>query len=162
MKRILLFLIGILIVVLEGSIINHINILEVSINLVLIYITIITLYLDNIEAITIAILLGFVKDIALGSIFGVNALILAIIAYGISNLNDKIYKNSYTTILVLVFISSLIDSIINIIILGIIYQPYGILYTLIKGICIVPIVNSLGSLVLYYIFNKSILKLKKG
>lgn len=161
MKKILLFLIGVLIVILEGSIVNYINLFGVSINLVLIYITIITLYLENVESITIAILLGFIRDISIGSIFGVNALILAIVAYGISNLNDKIYKNSYTTILVLVFISSLIDSVINIIISAMIYQPYGILYTILKGIFIAPVVNSIGSLVLYYIFNRSILKLKK-
>ena len=90
MKRILLFLIGVLIVIVEGSITNYVDILGVSVNFLLIYITIISLYLDDIEAVTIAVLLGFVKDIALGSIFGVNALILAVVAYGISNLNDKI------------------------------------------------------------------------
>ncbi|MCG4735069.1 rod shape-determining protein MreD, partial [Casaltella massiliensis] len=73
------------------------------------------------------------KDVALGSIFGVNALILAIIAYGISNLNDKIYKNSYITVFALVFITSLIDSIVNIVLLGTVYQTYDILHIFIKG-----------------------------
>lgn len=161
MKKILLFLIGILIVILEGGIGNYIDILGVSINFLLIYTTIITLYLNDIEGVTIAVLLGFVKDIALGSIFGVNALILAIIAYGISKLNDKIYKNSYTTVFTLVFIASLIDSIINIILLGMVYQTYDIVHIFIKGICTIPLVNSIGSLIFYYIFKGSILKLKK-
>ncbi|GAA0101184.1 MAG: rod shape-determining protein MreD [Paraclostridium bifermentans] len=161
MKRILLFLIGVLIVIVEGSITNYVDILGVSVNFLLIYITIISLYLDDIEAVTIAVLLGFVKDIALGSIFGVNALILAVVAYGISNLNDKIYKNSYITVFALVFITSLIDSIVNIVLLGTVYQTYDILHIFIKGICTVPLVNSIGSLIFYYIFKGSILKLKK-
>ncbi|MFR3558731.1 MAG: rod shape-determining protein MreD, partial [Paraclostridium sordellii] len=79
MKRVLLFLIGVLIVIIEGSITNHLIFLGVSINFLLIYITIISLYLDDIESGIIAILLGFVKDIALGSIFGVNALVLGVV-----------------------------------------------------------------------------------
>lgn len=161
MKRILLFLIGVLIVIIEGSITNYISIFGVSVNFLLIYMTIVSLYLEDIEAVTIAILLGFVKDIALGSIFGVNALILAVIAYGISNLKDKIYKNSYITVFALVFITSLIDSIVNIILLGTVSQTYDILNIFIRGICTVPLVNSIGSLIFYYIFKSSILKLKK-
>lgn len=161
MKRILLFLIGVLIVIIEGSITNYVDFLGVSINLLLIYITIISLYLEDVEASILAILLGFVKDIAMGSLFGVNALVLAVVAYGISNLKDKIYKNSYITIFALVFISSLIDSIVNIILLGSVYQTYDILTIFIKGICTIPLVNSIGSLIFYFVFKDSILKLKK-
>ncbi|CEN79661.1 rod shape-determining protein MreD [Paraclostridium sordellii] len=161
MKRVLLFLIGVLIVIIEGSITNHLIFLGVSINFLLIYITIISLYLDDIESGIIAILLGFVKDIALGSIFGVNALVLGVVAYGISKLKDKIYKNSYITIFALVFIASLIDSIVNIILLGMVYQTYDILTIFIRGICTVPLINSIGSLIFYFVFKGSILKLKK-
>lgn len=161
MKRVLLFLIGVLIVIIEGSITNHLSFLGVSINFLLIYITIISLYLDDIESGIIAILLGFVKDITLGSIFGVNALVLGVVAYGISKLKDKIYKNSYITIFALVFIASLIDSIVNIILLGMVYQTYDILTIFIKGICTVPLINSIGSLIFYFVFKGSILKLKK-
>ncbi|WP_373598805.1 rod shape-determining protein MreD [Paraclostridium bifermentans] len=161
MKRIILFLIGILVIILEGSITNHIDILGVSINFLLIYITIISLYLEDIEAGILAILLGFIKDIAVGSVFGVNGLILGVIAYGISKLKDKIYKNSYITIFALVFITSLVDSIVNILLLGMVYQTYDIVTIFIKGICTIPLINSIGSLVFYFIFKGSILKLKK-
>lgn len=161
MKRVLLFLIGVLIVIIEGSITNQISFLGISINFLLIYITIISLYLEDIESGIIAILLGFVKDIALGSILGVNALVLGVVAYGISKLKDKIYKNSYITIFALVFIASLIDSIVNIILLGMVYQTYDILTIFIRGICTVPLINSIGSLIFYFVFKGSILKLKK-
>ena len=94
MRNILIFLIGILIIVVEGSITNYFQIAGSSINFLLIYMTIISLYLDEMEVGILGALIGFVKDISIGSIFGVNALILATISYSISHLKDKIYKNS--------------------------------------------------------------------
>lgn len=161
MRNILLFLIGILIVIVEGSITNYLQIADVSVNFLLIYMTIISLYLDELEVGLIGIGVGFIKDISIGSIFGVNALILATISYGVSSLKDKIYKNSYITVFALVFITSLVDSIINITLLGQIYQTYDMLSIVIKGIVTIPLVNSIGSLVFYFLFRKSILKLKR-
>lgn len=161
MRNILLFLIGVLIVIVEGSITNYLQIADVSINFLLIYITIISLYLDEVEIGILGALIGFIKDISIGSIFGVNALILATIAYGISHLKDKIYKTSYITVFALVFITSLVDSIINITLLGQVYQTYDMLSIVIKGIVAIPLVNSIGSLIFYLIFKKSILKLKR-
>lgn len=161
MRNILLFLIGVLIVVVEGSITNYLQIAGVSVNFLLIYITIISLYLDEMEVGILGALVGFVKDISVGSIFGVNALVLATIAYGISHLRDKIYKNSYITVFALVFITSLVDSIINITLLGQVYQTYDMLSIIIKGIITIPLVNSIGSLFFYLLFKKSILKLKR-
>lgn len=161
MRNIVIFLIGILIILVEGSITNYFQIADVSINFLLIYMTIISLYLDEIEVGILGILIGFVKDISVGSIFGVNALVLATISYGISHLKDKIYKNSYITVFALVFITSLVDSIINITLLGQVYQTYDMLSIVVKGIFIIPLVNSLGSLIFYLLFKKSILKLKR-
>lgn len=161
MRNIVLFLIGVLIVLVEGSITNYLQIADVSINFLLIYITIISLYLDEMEVGILGALVGFVKDISVGSIFGVNALVLATIAYGISHLKDKIYKNSYITVFALVFITSLVDSIINITLLGQVYQTYDMLSIIIKGIITIPLVNSIGSLIFYLLFKKSILKLKR-
>lgn len=161
MRNILLFLIGVLIVIVEGSITNYLHIADVSINFLLIYMTIISLYLDEMEVGILGALVGFIKDISIGSIFGVNALILATVTYGISHLKDKIYKNSYITVFALVFITSLVDSIINITLLGQVYQTYDMLSIVLKGIVTIPLVNSIGSLIFYFIFKKSILKLKR-
>lgn len=161
MRNILLFLIGVLIVIVEGSITNYLQISHVSINFLLIYMTIISLYLDEIEVGILGALIGFVKDISVGSVFGVNALVLATVSYGISHLKDKIYKNSYITVFAIVFITSLVDSIINITLLGQVYQTYDMLSIVIKGIATIPLVNSIGSLIFYFLFKKSILKLKR-
>lgn len=161
MKRILLCLIGILLVIVEGSITNHIDIYSVSVNLVLIYCTIISLYLDDLEAGIIGLIIGLIKDIYLGGIFGVNALILFAIGYGISSLRNKIYKESYITIGTLVIVTSIFDSMVNITATTLVHESYGILAMALKGIVIIPLINSVLGIVIYTLFKESILKLKE-
>lgn len=161
MKRVLLCLLGILLVMVEGSITNYINLFDVSFNIVLIYITIISLYLDELEVGIIGAVVGIVKDITIGGIFGVNALVLFAISYSISHLKDKIYKESYMTIFTLVLITSLFDSLVNIAALTLVYSSYKISMLALRGIVIIPLMNGLLSIVIYRLFKKSILKLKE-
>lgn len=161
MKKVLLCVLGFLLVIVEMSITNYIEIFNVSFNLITIYITIISLYLDEIDASIIGALIGFVKDIAIGGVFGVNALSLFAIGYGISFLKNKIYKESNITIFALVFIASVFDSMINIITSIPIYNTYGILTLLIKGVLNIPLLNSTLSVLIYNLFKTSILKLKE-
>ena len=160
MKKVLLCLLGILLVLVEMSITNYIDIFNVSFNLLTIYITIISLYLDETDASIIGAIIGLVKDIVVGGIFGVNALILFIIGYGISFLKNKIYKESNITIFALVFIASLFDSMVNIVAVIPVYNTYGILNLVTKGILTIPLINSTLSVLLYNLFNRY-LNLKK-
>jgi len=141
----------------ENSITNYIDIFGISFNLVLIYVTIISLYLDELEGGIIAAIIGLIKDITVGGIFGVNALILFIIAYAIGYMRDQLYKGSYIITFVLIFIGSLIDSIVNIGTSSIIYQSYNISTLFVKGL----IVNSLIGLVIYRLSKRAVLKLKE-
>ena len=161
MKKVLLCLLGILLVLVEMSITNYIDIFNVSFNLLTIYITIISLYLDETDASIIGAIIGLVKDIAVGGIFGDNALILFTIGYGISFLKNKIYKESNITIFALVFIASLFDSMVNIVAVIPVYNTYGILNLVTKGILTIPLINSTLSVLLYNLFKTSILKLKE-
>ena len=161
MKKILLCLLGILLVIVEMSITNYIDIFNVSFNLLIIYITIISLYLDKTEVSIIGAIIGIVKDIAVGGIFGVNALILFTVGYGISLLRNEIYKESNITIFALVFITSLFNSVVNMVTVMAVYNTYGILKLLLRGILIIPLINSILSILLYNIFKASILKLKE-
>ena len=161
MKKVLLCFLGILLVIVETSITNYIDIFNVSFNLLIIYITIISLYLDETDVSIIGAIIGLVKDMAVGGIFGVNALILFTIAYGISFLKNKIYKESNITIFALVFITSLFDSMVNIVTVIPVYNTYGILNLVTKGILTIPLINSTLSVLLYNLFKVSILKLKE-
>lgn len=161
MKKVLLCLLGILLVIVEMSITNYIDIFNVSFNLLIIYITIISLYLDKTEASIIGAIIGIVKDIVVGGIFGVNALILFTVGYGISLLRNEIYKESNITVFALVFITSLFNSVVNMVTVMAVYNTYGILRLLTRGILIIPLINSILSILLYNIFKESILKLKE-
>lgn len=161
MKRFLLCLIGILLITVESSITNYIDIYGVSFSLVLVYCTIISLYLDELEAGIIGAVIGLIKDITVGGIFGINSLVLFAVSYGISTLREKIYKESYITIGTLVLITSIFDSMVNITATTLVYNSYGILTMVLKGIVIIPIINSILSLIIYKLFKKNILKLKE-
>ena len=73
----------------------------------------------------------------------------------------KIYKESNITIFALVFIASLFDSMVNIVAVIPVYNTYGILNLVIKGIITIPLINSILSVLLYNLFKTSILKLKE-
>lgn len=161
MKRLLLCLIGILLVFVESSITNYIDLYGVSFSLVLVYCTIISLYLDDMEASIIGAIIGLVKDVAVGGIFGVNSLILFGICYGISSIREKIYKESYITIATLVIITSIFDSMVNITATTLVYNSYKISAMVLKGIVIIPLINSILSFIIYIVFKKNILKLKE-
>lgn len=161
MKKFLLCLIGILLVIVESSITNYIDIYGVSFSLALVYCTIISLYLNEFEAGIIGAIIGLIKDITVGGIFGINSLILFVVSYGISTLREKIYKDSYITIGTLVLITSIFDSMVNITATTLVYNSYSILTMVLKGIVIIPIINSILSLIIYYLFRKNILKLKE-
>ncbi|MPM24939.1 hypothetical protein SDC9_71428 [bioreactor metagenome] len=161
MKKVLLCLFGVLLVMVENSITNYLDILSISFNIVIIYMTIIALYLDELDVGIIGAIIGLVKDITVCGIFGVNGLVLFIIAYSISHLRDKIYKESSMTIFVLVLITSLFDSLVNIATVSQVFNTNTIAILALKGIIIIPIANSLLSILLYRISKKSILKLKE-
>ena len=162
MKKILLLIIGITIVILENTITNYIDLLGISFNLLIIYITIISLYLDKLEIGIIAAILGLIRDITVGGIFGLNGTILFFIAYCISHLSDKIYKENYITILVLIFTTTLFDSMINIGVVGELYVVDSIELRIIRGILIYPFINGLMGVLVYRLSKKSIVKLKES
>ncbi len=161
MKKVLLCLLGILIVIIENSITNYINIFGVSFNIVLIYMAMISLYVDELEIGIIGSIIGIVKDLTTGGIFVINGLILFAISYGISHLKAKIYKESSITIFALVFMASLFDSLLSLLISSIVYNMYGLGIMILKGIIIIPVFNSLLSVVLYNMSKKYVLKLKE-
>ena len=161
MKKVLLCPLGVLLLIIENSIVNYIHIFGVSFNLILIYMTVIALYMDELEAGIIGAIIGLVKDMTTGGIFGVNALILFAISYGISHLRYKIYKESRITIFALVIITSLFDSMVNIAATSVVYNSYSIMTLVIKGVLMIPLINGLLSVILYSVSKDYVLKLKK-
>ena len=63
MKKILLCILGFFIIILQNSIINYLSVFGMTINIVLIYLVIISLYLDELESGIIGAVLGIILDI---------------------------------------------------------------------------------------------------
>lgn len=161
MKKVYLCLLGIAILILENSITNYITIFGVTIDLLLIFLTIISLYLDELESSIIGAVLGLLKDISVGGIFGLNALIYFLICYIVSYSRKKIYKESKVTIFTLILATTIFSSVLNILASIVVYSSFTIVRLMIRGIVILPILNSIIALILYKAFDKSILKLKE-
>ena len=60
MKKILLCILGFFIIILQNSIINYLSVFGMTINIVLIYLVIISLYLDELESGIIGAVLGII------------------------------------------------------------------------------------------------------
>lgn len=159
MKRILLCILGFLIVIIQNSIINYLSIFGMTINIVLIYLVIISLYLGELESGIIGAILGIVLDSSVGGVFGANALILFLISYTVSYLRNKVYKESpvmiFTIILAMTFIYC-----------GVSFLFAKSLYNVCKfasiiKIIVVPIANALIGVLIYKIFKNQILKLEE-
>lgn len=161
MKKVYLWLFGIAILILENSITNYITIFGVTIDYLLIFLTIISLYMDELESSILGAIVGLIKDIAVGGIFGINALIYFLICYIVSYSRKKIYKESKVTIFTLILATTILSSLINILASMVVYSSFTTARLIIRGIVLLPILNSIMALVLYKVFDKSILKLKE-
>ena len=60
MKKILLCILGFFIIILQNSIINYLSVFGMTINIVLIYLVIISLYLDELESGIIGAVFGII------------------------------------------------------------------------------------------------------
>ncbi|MDR0879531.1 MAG: rod shape-determining protein MreD [Clostridioides sp.] len=161
MKKFLLCAIGVVCILIQNSILNYIDIFGFSINLLLIYVVVISLYLDELEAGVIAGALGLISDATVGGVFGINALILFTIGYVIALNREKLYKDSKSTIVVFIIIATLFDSVLNIASSSVLYHHYGIITLAVKGLAVAPVVNAVVGIILYILTRKWVRKLKE-
>ena len=141
MKKILLCILGFFIIILQNSIINYLSVFGMTINIVLIYLVIISLYLD------------------VGGLFGSNGLIFFGLAYMVSYIKDKVYKESPIMIFTIILGATFIYCGLSFLLSKTIYNVCQL--TSIIKIVVVPIINSLIGILVYKIFKKPILSLEE-
>ena len=102
MKNILYILVGLLILILEISVTNNYPILGVNLDLLLVYIIILSVNTDAKSNFITAGALGFFKDILIGLKFGTNIVIMLLVVAVIRFTKDKIYeyRNIYPAVLI--------------------------------------------------------------
>lgn len=159
MKRILLCILGFLIIIIQNSIINYLSIFGMTINIVLIYLVIISLYLGELESGIIGAILGIILDSSVGGVFGSNALIFFVLSYMVSYLKDKIYKESLIMIFTIILLTTFIYCGCSFLLAKSLYNVCK--FTSIIKIIVVPIINSLVGILVYKIFKNQILRLEE-
>ena len=100
MKNIVVFLIGLFLIFLEAFFTNHISSF-LSIDLLLIYIILISLYMDKSYALIVVGLLGLLSDLVVGGIVGITALLFMAASYFISTVEKSIFKDKKLIVLFL-------------------------------------------------------------
>ena len=80
---------------------------------------------------------------------------------GFNDNQKKYIKEDIKNDMSITFIASLFDSMVNIVAVIPVYNTYGILNLVTKGILTIPLINSTLSVLLYNLFKTSILKLKE-
>lgn len=160
MKNIVVFLIGLFLIFLEAFFTNHISSF-VSIDLLLVYIALISLYMDKNYAIIEVSLLGLISDLVVGGIIGITALLFMIASYFISTVEKSIFKDKKLIVLFLVFVISLVYSIINAVVSSIFYVPASLILVLFKGIILIPLLNMGVAFLAYTLFGDLLMKLRE-
>ncbi len=161
MRKVYICLWAIAILILENSITNYISIFGVTVDFILIFLTIISLYMDELESSIIGAIIGLLKDITVGGIFGINGLVYFLICYIIGHSRKKIYIESKVTIFILILATTIFSSLLNILASIAVHSSFITTKLIVRGIVVLPVLNSIMALILYKVFDKSILKLKE-
>lgn len=160
MKYIVVFLIGLFLIFLEAFFTNHISSF-LSIDLLLIYIILISLYMDKSYALIEVGLLGLLSDLVVGGIVGITALLFMAASYFISTVEKSIFKDKKLIVLFLVFVISIVYSIINAVVSAIFYVPVPLILVLLKGVILIPLLNVGVAFLAYSLFGDLLMKLRE-
>lgn len=160
MKNIVVFLIGLFLIFLEAFFTNHISSFF-SIDLLLIYIILISLYMDKSYALIEVGLLGLLSDLVVGGIVGITALLFMAASYFISTVEKSIFKDKKLIVLFLVFVISIVYSIINAVVSAIFYVPVPLILVLLKGVILIPLLNVGVAFLAYSLFGDLLMKLRE-
>ena len=160
MKNIVVFLIGLFLIFMEAFFTNHISSF-LSIDLLLIYIILISLYMDKSYALIEVGLLGLLSDLVVGGIVGITALLFMAASYFISTVEKSIFKDKKLIVLFLVFVISIVYSIINAVVSAIFYVPVPLILVLLKGVILIPLLNVGVAFLAYSLFGDLLMKLRE-
>ncbi|MBS5595505.1 rod shape-determining protein MreD [Peptostreptococcus anaerobius] len=160
MKNIMLFIIGVVILLLETFLTNFLN-ASVSINFLLVFIILISLYYDKNYSLVLGGILGLISDLVSGGIIGVTGVLFLATSYFISSIEKSIFKDDKKIICLLVYIVSAGYSLLNGVVSAIFFVPPSLFVALLKMIIVFPILNSLIAFVAYILFEDRLKKLRE-
>lgn len=108
MKNTLYIVVGLIVLMIEIAVTNQLPVFGVTVDLLLIFTIILSRKSDVKTNIIVVVALGFIKDVLIGLKFGVNIVILVMVAVAIRFTRDKIYEYRYLYPVILITIGTLI------------------------------------------------------
>jgi rod shape-determining protein mreD len=106
-------------------------------------------------------LLGLLSDLVVGGIVGITALLFMAASYFISTVEKSIFKDKKLIVLFLVFVISIVYSIINAVVSAIFYVPVPLILVLLKGVILIPLLNVGVAFLAYSLFGDLLMKLRE-
>ena len=158
-KRILTFIIGIIIIIIQMSLTNFIGFRNISVNFLLIYTVYIALYNDKFKSSLYGAVFGLTKDFLTGGVFGVCGLSLFIISYLISYYRNMIYRESQYLVGIITFLATIIYNVLDVFSVYVMYNTYSAFTLIVKGVLVLPVLNGVIASVIYIFLKKHIEKL---
>ncbi|MDY2794392.1 MAG: rod shape-determining protein MreD [Peptostreptococcus porci] len=159
MKNIFVFIVGLIIIVLETFFTNYIG-AYFSVNILLIFVIFISLYIDRSYSLIITGILGLIGDLATGGIIGVTSILFLGTSYFLSSIEKSIFKDNKLIVSLLVFVVSIVYSILDVVTASIFFMPTPLLVGLLKSVIVIPISNTVVAYVLYTIFSDKLIRLR--
>lgn len=160
MKKVSIILIGLLVIFIETFFTNYIG-AGFSVDFLLIFTVLISLYLDKNESLITVGILGLISDLISGGMVGITALLFLAISYFINNVKKSLFKDSRLIVCIIVYTVSAIFSIINAVISSFFFSPNPIIIVLLKSIFLIPALNTFFALLLYVLFQDKLIKLRE-
>lgn len=111
-KKPIFFLLIIIFALLQATLLNYINIFNIKPDLLLVSVVISSLYFDPVWALSLSIFAGILKDILSANTLGMNTVLFCLWSFSIIKLSRGITFDSNYIRLVLIFIITILNSII--------------------------------------------------
>ena len=105
--------------------------------------------------------MGLLSDLVVGGIVGITALLFMAASYFISTVEKSIFKDKKLIVLFLVFVISIVYSIINAVVSAIFYVPVPLILVLLKGVILIPLLNVGVAFLAYSLFGDLLMKLRE-
>ena len=160
MKKIMLFIIGVVILLVETFLTNFFSGI-VSINFLLVFVVLVSLYYEKSYSLILGGILGLINDLITGGVMGVTGILFLAVSYFIASIEKSIFKDDRKIIFFLVYIISVGFSLINSVVAAIFFVPPSILVAVVKMLVLIPLLNSFAAVVVYSLFGDQLKKLRE-
>ncbi|SMB92160.1 rod shape-determining protein MreD [Desulfonispora thiosulfatigenes DSM 11270] len=108
MKVAILFLVAFISLILESTVFNEFTLLKIKPDLLLIYVSLFALQKGSKKGASFGFGIGLLEDLFMAKFIGMNALVKAIVGFGIGFLEKRIYKENFLVPIIMVMVGTII------------------------------------------------------